>query len=347
MATNQFSDHVQIYDDKDLIFGTDSDATVRYDEAGDNRVEFTGSYAFIGDLAIDGGDLTTAATTFNLVNATATTVNIAGAGTTVSIGAATGTATINNATLVAKAISATGAITTTASSMSLAPTSGTATLDVSSAAATFRALRFRTAAVDRWWINANNDTESGSDVGSNLNILSRTDAGAFKTTCLLVNRSSGLFTFGNSIYVTSDCSALTFTDRSPLFEGDALTALKAIKPEAGSKEGDWSHVDHATLPEGVARMTRTAVYKDKATQETLPLAEFDVKRAEIEAALESKGELPIDQKEREEVVTLAVADKYEQVEIDVPGRDIGAMLQVNTKAILQLLERIEALEGAP
>ena len=99
MATNQFSDHVQIFDDIDLIFGTDSDATVRYDEATDNRVEFTGSYAFIGDLAIDGGDLTTAATTFNLVNATATTVNIAGAGTTVSIGAATGDCAINNETV--------------------------------------------------------------------------------------------------------------------------------------------------------------------------------------------------------------------------------------------------------
>jgi hypothetical protein len=48
------------------------------------------------DLAINGGDLTTGATTFNLLNTTATTVNFAGAATTVSIGAATGTTTINN-----------------------------------------------------------------------------------------------------------------------------------------------------------------------------------------------------------------------------------------------------------
>ena len=52
-----------------------------------------------GDVNVDGGDITTAATTFNLLNATATTVNFAGAGTAVTIGATTGTATIRNANL--------------------------------------------------------------------------------------------------------------------------------------------------------------------------------------------------------------------------------------------------------
>ena len=49
-----------------------------------------------GDLAVNGGDITTTATTFNLVNANATTVNFAGAATTLEIGAATGTTNINN-----------------------------------------------------------------------------------------------------------------------------------------------------------------------------------------------------------------------------------------------------------
>ena len=52
------------------------------------------------DLAVNGGDITTNQTSFNLLNATATTVNFAGAGTAVSIGAATGTTTINNANTV-------------------------------------------------------------------------------------------------------------------------------------------------------------------------------------------------------------------------------------------------------
>ena len=49
-----------------------------------------------GDLAVNGGDITTTATTFNLINANATTVNFAGAATTLEIGSATGTTNINN-----------------------------------------------------------------------------------------------------------------------------------------------------------------------------------------------------------------------------------------------------------
>ena len=49
-----------------------------------------------GDLAVNGGDLTTTATTFNLLDTNATTVNFAGAATTMDIGAATGTITFNN-----------------------------------------------------------------------------------------------------------------------------------------------------------------------------------------------------------------------------------------------------------
>jgi hypothetical protein len=55
-----------------------------------------GTTVFAGDLAVNGGNLTTTATTFNLINANATTVNFAGAATTLEIGAATGTTNINN-----------------------------------------------------------------------------------------------------------------------------------------------------------------------------------------------------------------------------------------------------------
>ena len=50
-----------------------------------------------GDAEIQGGDLTTNQTTFNLLNTTATTVNLAGAATTINIGSTTGTITLNNA----------------------------------------------------------------------------------------------------------------------------------------------------------------------------------------------------------------------------------------------------------
>jgi hypothetical protein len=49
-----------------------------------------------GDLDIDGGDLTASTTTFNLINATATTLNIGGAATALTLGATTGTLTVRN-----------------------------------------------------------------------------------------------------------------------------------------------------------------------------------------------------------------------------------------------------------
>jgi hypothetical protein len=53
-----------------------------------------------GDVAVNGGDITTTATTMNVVNTTATTVNAFGAATTLELGAATGTTSINNALTV-------------------------------------------------------------------------------------------------------------------------------------------------------------------------------------------------------------------------------------------------------
>ena len=49
-----------------------------------------------GDINLNGGNLDTTQTSINLVNANATTVNIAGDGTLVDIGSATGTTSINN-----------------------------------------------------------------------------------------------------------------------------------------------------------------------------------------------------------------------------------------------------------
>ena len=77
---------------------------------------YVGSNTVItGDLAVNGGDLNTTAATFNLVNANATTVNLAGAGTNITIGATTGATTIRNATTITATTptvsTATGALT--------------------------------------------------------------------------------------------------------------------------------------------------------------------------------------------------------------------------------------------
>jgi hypothetical protein len=63
--------------------------------------------AITGDLAVNGGDITTSATTFNLLNTTVTTGNLFGAGTAIAIGAATGTTTVNNASFIHNSTGAT------------------------------------------------------------------------------------------------------------------------------------------------------------------------------------------------------------------------------------------------
>ena len=65
-------------------------------DSATNQVTVDANATITGDLQIQGGDLTTNQTTFNLLDTTATTVNAFGAATTIDIGAATGTTTINN-----------------------------------------------------------------------------------------------------------------------------------------------------------------------------------------------------------------------------------------------------------
>jgi hypothetical protein len=64
-----------------------------------------------GDIAVNGGDLTTTAETFNLVNANATAVNFAGASTATIISAATGYTAIRNQTTITSTVNATSAVT--------------------------------------------------------------------------------------------------------------------------------------------------------------------------------------------------------------------------------------------
>jgi hypothetical protein len=65
-----------------------------------------------GDAAVNGGDVTTTATTASLFNANATTLNIGGAATTISVGAVTGTTTVNNNLVVSGNLTVDGTTTT-------------------------------------------------------------------------------------------------------------------------------------------------------------------------------------------------------------------------------------------
>lgn len=62
----------------------------------DTVTTITNNLTVTGDVAVNGGDLTTSATTFNLLDATATTLNLARAATAITLGATTGTTTVRN-----------------------------------------------------------------------------------------------------------------------------------------------------------------------------------------------------------------------------------------------------------
>lgn len=75
--------------------GSSTNATLTWNETTDTW-DFNNNVVTSGDLAVNGGDITTTATTFNLLNTTATTVNAFFASTATNIGASTGTTTLGN-----------------------------------------------------------------------------------------------------------------------------------------------------------------------------------------------------------------------------------------------------------
>ena len=81
---------------------------------------------------------------------------------------------------------------------------------------------------------------SGVYSDSNL-IITREKSTGNKT----VNANCDTFNASNNVYVTNNCSALSFTDRTPFFDGDAMAELRNIKGKTnrGKKE-----IDHSTLP---------------------------------------------------------------------------------------------------
>lgn len=69
---------------------------------------------------------------------------------------------------------------------------GSITVRLNGAAGTDRQIQFQTNAVNRWIMRgADNESEGGSNSGSNFALLARTDAGGFLRTQLEITRSNG------------------------------------------------------------------------------------------------------------------------------------------------------------
>jgi hypothetical protein len=79
------------------------------------KSKIIGNVDLTGNVIVGGNSITTSQNIFNLLNTTATTLNIGGAGTTISIGATTGNTTVNNNLNVKGTETVTGAATITGS----------------------------------------------------------------------------------------------------------------------------------------------------------------------------------------------------------------------------------------
>ena len=235
--------------------------------------------------------------------------------------------------------------------------------------------------------------------GASVNLTAETaGTGADNLNIVLTPAGTGIVTTPANIYTSGDVSALTFTDRTPDFEGDALAALKPVT----GKDGE---IDHTTLPAFAQReIKRTVVNsvtenkvevpKEEALEEveveatvmeSKPIQTVDAKTGEVKTEMqrqpiasgtETKYELvngevqavekPIQQTETKTQIKLkagvtldATDGKFyrtetivDKEEITAPGRDLGAMISILTKAVQQLTaendllkERIGKLEA--
>lgn len=122
---------------------------------------------FSGDVAVNGGDLTTTSATATLFNTNATTLNVGQAATTVSIGATTGTATIRNPTLVSAATSLT-LFNTTSTTINFGAAATTFNIGGSTGAATISLANGATTNGTTKTVNIGGSGVSGSTTNINL-----------------------------------------------------------------------------------------------------------------------------------------------------------------------------------
>lgn len=115
------------------------------------------------------------------------------------------------------------------------------------------------------------------------------------------------------VYVVGNVSADSFTDRTPYYDGDALTAIKVIS----SKDGK---IDHTTLPNFAQSITIKDIIED---------------RVKLEKTINEDGV----------EIESETIEKVKIGEEQVIERDLGAMISILTVAVQQLTLRVEELEG--
>jgi len=193
--------------------------------AGSELITFsTGNVDIDNDLNIDGGDLTTNQSTFNLLNTNAATVNFAGSATTVEIGSATGTTNVNNNLVVDLDLQVNGGdLTTNQSTFNLLNTNA-ATVNFAGSATTIEI----GSATGTTNVNNNLDVDGDlnidggdltvSNITFNLANANATTVNAFgAATAIEIGAASGTTNINNNLDVDGDVN----------IDGGALTVSTA------------------------------------------------------------------------------------------------------------------------
>jgi hypothetical protein len=107
-----------------------------------------------------------------------------------------------------------------------------------------------------------------------------------------------------------------YIEYSPVFEGDAISLIKKIKPKTKPVKG-WAEVDHNSLPEGVKLKATEKRWYNKANNKKMPK----------DFSPDAKN-----------------AANYVIKEKAVLCRSLGGSVQLNLRAIKQLVEKVEKLE---
>ena len=188
-----------------------------------------------GDINIDGGDLTVSTTTFNLANATATTVNFAGAATDIQIGSATGTTNINNNLDVDGDVNIDGGdLTVSTSTFNLINSTAT-TVNFAGAATTLEI----GAATGTTNINNNLDVDGDINIDGGDLTVSTTTFNLANTTATTVNAFGAATTvnFGTSA-TTVDFGDLKINGSTIYGDPNAQTITLDPYPAGGEAGGD-------------------------------------------------------------------------------------------------------------
>lgn len=113
------SGEIVVPDDTYLTFGTSKDTKIKYDETTNDKLEVTGadwnfaggvSISISGDLNIEGGDLNSNLSTFNILPSNVTTVDAFAAAETIGIGSDSNSTTVTIRSTTPSTSSTTGAL---------------------------------------------------------------------------------------------------------------------------------------------------------------------------------------------------------------------------------------------